>query len=133
MTIPNPHEIAEVLAEYLDALPDEDAAIAETCDDLGITEGDALAALAMLTASPAVTLTRPDYRATITEHPTGAVLRWTDYVANSWTETFPSLALALTRLATLDECADRDFIPTFLHSAAEHADRAQTFLDHELA
>lgn len=34
----------------------------------------------------------------------GYILRWTDYVANEWSESLPTLGLALLRLAALEHC-----------------------------
>ena len=38
----------------------------------------------------------------------GFELRWTDYVANDWSETYPSLALAVIRLGLLIAAVDQD-------------------------
>lgn len=57
-------------------------------------------------------------------------LWWSDCVANDWDERYPSIALALLRLAVLCECAttDRHF---FAHQFAEFAVRGQDFLHEE--
>jgi len=42
----------------------------------------------------------------IYEHDGKFILRWTDFVANEWAEEFPTMSVALLRLATLIACGE---------------------------
>ena len=44
---------------------------------------------------------------------------WTDFVANDWLEVFPSLAMALGRLALLVACSADDWSRMFAGDSAE--------------
>lgn len=64
--------------------------------------------------APTLELHRDDYRAAITERPDGTVgLWWTDYVANDWSEEFPTVAEALCSLAALEACRASDWEKSF--------------------
>ena len=39
-----------------------------------------------------------------------AQLWWTDGIANEWTEEFPTVALAVLRLASLFKCSESDWV-----------------------
>lgn len=64
--------------------------------------------------------------------PTGGYrLEWNDGVANGWTETYPTLSLALARAAALvacEEARDGGDSRMFAHDAAEFALVAEAFL-----
>lgn len=55
-------------------------------------------------------------------------LRWSDGVANTWEETYHSLAVTLLRLAALAECGRLGWIAGFAHSEREFGDVAERFL-----
>ena len=80
-----------------------------------------------------IRLTNDDYQATITGVDGVVVLWWTDYVANEWTETYDSLPIALTRLALLAECKDRDWDAGFGYAPSGHEKIAKAFLEKNLA
>lgn len=58
----------------------------------------------------------------------GFELRWSDYVANEWSETYNDLPVAVARLAVLIDAVESD---AFLHlDAPEFAREARRWLDH---
>lgn len=60
------------------------------------------------------------------------LLWWSDGVANDWEERYPTMALAMLRLAVLCQCAiesDRQF---FAHQFAEFSVIGQDFLHQEV-
>ena len=60
-------------------------------------------------------------------------ISWTDYTANDWEETYPSLSLALARLAVLAECGDSDFEKLFANASDRFEVNARHFLEGEVA
>ena len=83
--------------------------------------------------APVIALTRNDFQAAIYPTPDGQFdLTWTDYVANEWTELYPTLPLAIMRLGVLVSCADTNWAEGFAHEADEFTLRASTFLTHEV-
>lgn len=56
------------------------------------------------------------------------LLTWTDYVANEWAETFPTLPVALTRLACLMECERRNWEAGFQATPDQFTPTASEFL-----
>lgn len=68
-----------------------------------------------------ITLNHPEFFATVTfrEATSEFRLHWTDGVANEWTEEFPSLDMALGRLASLVNAVETD--RTFTKTAEEFA------------
>ena len=57
------------------------------------------------------------FAARIVDTGEGYELAWTDYVANDWSETYPNLDAALSRLALLIRGADRGFVD---HTPTDH-------------
>ena len=75
-------------------------------------------------------INRNDYSATIVEHEDHtATLSWTDYVANDWTEIYPSLSIALMRLATLEQCRRTDWATFFALTPEAHAAESLAWLN----
>ena len=60
-------------------------------------------------------------------------LTWGDMVANEWTETYDSLAAALSRVALLAECADANWAPGFAHEPEAHVDAWTRFASESLS
>jgi hypothetical protein len=55
-----------------------------------------------------------------------------DYVANEWTEVYPSLALAMLRVANLVACIDADTNGLFFSDSAEFVSVGAEFLDSQV-
>lgn len=55
-----------------------------------------------------------------------------DYVANEWTETYPTLSLALLRVAVLVKCGEHDFEKLFAKDADTFARHGVLFLNGEV-
>ena len=55
---------------------------------------------------------------------------WNDYVANEWTEYFPTLAIALARVAVLAEAIERD--ETYATNSLEFTFGASKFIAKQL-
>jgi hypothetical protein len=53
-------------------------------------------------------------------------VHWNDYVVNEWTEYFPTLAIALARVAVLAECVEHD--KTYASNALEFTFDASRFV-----
>jgi alpha-ketoglutarate-dependent taurine dioxygenase len=81
---------------------------------------------------PVVEFRHPDTGGTIRFVGDGFVLNWTDYVANDWEETFPTLSTAVARLAVLMRCGETDWEVGFEQDAPIFFRSATTFLDREV-
>jgi hypothetical protein len=55
-----------------------------------------------------------------------------DYVANEWVETFPTLSLALLRVAVLVKCGESDWAMGFANDPATFSIVGESFLDSEV-
>jgi len=66
-------------------------------------------------------------------HQDGYVLWWSDGVANDWTEFYPSLSLALARLATLAAAAESDWQAGFTSGPADFAREAKKLFNATLS
>lgn len=55
-----------------------------------------------------------------------------DYVANEWVEVYPSLSLALLRVAVLVKCGEHDFEKLFAKDADTFARSGVLFLNGEV-
>ena len=55
-----------------------------------------------------------------------------DYVANVWEEKFPTLSLALLRVAVLVKCGEHDFEKVFANDPEAFAPRGDLFLNSEV-
>lgn len=55
-------------------------------------------------------------------------LRWTDYVVNTWTEFYPTLAIALARVALLSQCVDESEAELFAEDSTTFTYTATKFL-----
>jgi hypothetical protein len=60
-------------------------------------------------------------------------LRWNDGVANEWTESYPTLSVALARAATLAACGESDWEKGFANSPVDFTVNAKNFLVGEVA
>lgn len=58
-----------------------------------------------------------------------ALLVWTDYVASEWHETFPTVPIALARLACLTECERHAWGKGFAFQPEEFARYVFAFLE----
>lgn len=56
-------------------------------------------------------------------------IRWNDFVANEWVETFPSQSVALIRLASLARCAESDWDEGFVLDEEEHSIASEEILN----
>ena len=56
-------------------------------------------------------------------------LRWDDMVINEWSETFPTLSIALARLAALTHCGERDWETGFSTSDKDFAGYTKAFFE----
>lgn len=74
-----------------------------------------------------LTFSRNDFGGKIVEDDQGAVLYWTDYVANDWHEEFPSTAIAVARFGLLLDGANREAF--FKHEPADFATDQQDLFD----
>jgi hypothetical protein len=63
----------------------------------------------------------------IVENETDVSLIWNDGVANEWQETFPTLAHALLRLATLAQCSGSNWTQFFKVGELEFVELADRF------
>lgn len=61
----------------------------------------------------------------------GYELSWGDSIANEWRETYPSLALALARVAVLAHCGANDWEIGFFSGVAEFTANASSFIRDE--
>jgi hypothetical protein len=64
----------------------------------------------------------------IYEHDGKFILRWTDFVANEWAEEFPTMSVALLRLASLIACGESDWHNGFNQVPAEFTNLGKDFL-----
>lgn len=55
-------------------------------------------------------------------------LYWNDMVVNEWSETFPTLSVALARLAALVACGETNWERGLLHSPSTFTQMAENFL-----
>lgn len=55
-----------------------------------------------------------------------------DYVANEWVEVYPSLSLALLRVAVLVKCGEHNFEKMFANDPEVFAPRGDLFLNSEV-
>jgi hypothetical protein len=62
----------------------------------------------------------------------GYELFWGDGVANEWRETYPTLALALTRVAVLAHCGANDWEIGFFSGVNEFTANASSFIRNEV-
>lgn len=71
---------------------------------------------------------------TLHTYPNGSsVLSWNDGFLNEWLEEYPTLSLALVRLAALARCAENDFHSSFTGDRDAFIHRANWFLDQEVS
>lgn len=56
-----------------------------------------------------------------------------DYVANVWREEYPTLSLALLRVAVLVKCGEHEFEKVFANDPEAFAPRGDLFLNGEVA
>lgn len=59
-------------------------------------------------------------------------LMWTDYVVNTWTEYYPTLAIALMRVAMLSKCVESDGNLSFAFDQMTFENHAEKFIGKEV-
>jgi hypothetical protein len=56
-------------------------------------------------------------------------LWWTDFVANEWLEHYPTVSLAIARLALLQECGESAWEKGFTHTPREFVNEYSKFAE----
>lgn len=59
-------------------------------------------------------------------------LLWTDYIANTWAEYYPTLAIALMRVAMLSKCVESDGDLSFAFDQMTFEHHAENFIGKEV-
>ena len=56
-------------------------------------------------------------------------LWWTDFVANEWLEHYPTVSLAIARLALLQACGESEWDKAFKHTPTEFVQQYEKFTE----